>query len=237
MNGEQDSEGSSHEGAVTIIVVSKTLSHFHLFVDISILETPNCGDLSVIISHMETTTNHLSMQQLESGLDHIRQSPKDEGLLHLIVRRPQVDARELLEEAELNPIVGLVGDTWNMRSSKRTPDGSPHPGMQINIMNARAAALVAQQKERWQLAGDQLFLDMDLSKENLPAGSQISIGSAILEVTPMPHTGCQKFVARFGLDAMTFVNSEVGKELCLRGINAKVVQEGTIRVGDTAKKL
>jgi len=186
---------------------------------------------------METTTNHLSMQQLESGLDHIRQSPKDEGLLHLIVRRPEVNARELLEEAELNPIVGLVGDTWNMRSSKRTPDGSPHPEMQINIMNARAAALVAQQKERWQLAGDQLFLDMDLSKENLPAGSQISIGSAILEVTPMPHTGCEKFVARFGLDAMKFVNSEVGKELCLRGINAKVVQEGTIRVGDTAKKL
>ena len=182
-------------------------------------------------------TNHLSMQQLESGLDHIRQSPKDEGLLHLIVRRPEVNARELLEEAELNPIVGLVGDTWNMRSSKRTPDGSPHPEMQINIMNARAAALVAQQKERWQLAGDQLFLDMDLSKKNLPAGSQISIGSAILEVTPMPHTGCEKFVARFGLDAMKFVNSEVGKELCLRGINAKVVQEGTIRVGDTAKKL
>jgi hypothetical protein len=186
---------------------------------------------------METTTNHLSMQQLESGLDHIRQSPKDEGLLHLIVRRPEVNARELLEEAELNPIVGLVGDTWNMRSSKRTPDGSPHPEMQINIMNARAAALVAQQKERWQLAGDQLFLDMDLSKKNLPAGSQISIGSAILEVTPMPHTGCEKFVARFGLDAMKFVNSEVGKELCLRGINAKVVQEGTIRVGDTARKL
>jgi hypothetical protein len=202
-----------------------------------ILETPNCGDLSVIISRMETTTNHLSMQQLESGLDHIRQSPKDEGLLHLIVRRPEVGARELLEEAELNPIVGLVGDTWNMRSSKRTPDGSPHPEMQINIMNARAAALVAQEKERWQLAGDQLFLDMDLSKENLPAGSQISIGSAILEVTPMPHTGCEKFVARFGLDAMKFVNSEVGKKLCLRGINAKVVQEGTIRVGDTAKKL
>jgi hypothetical protein len=110
------------------------------------------------------------MQQLESGLDHIRQSPKDEGLLHLIVRRPEVNARELLEEAELNPIVGLVGDTWNMRSSKRTPDGSPHPEMQINIMNARAAALVAQQKERWQLAGDQLFLDMDLSKRiYLPA--------------------------------------------------------------------
>ena len=175
------------------------------------------------------------MQQLESGLDHIRQSPRDEGLLHLIVRRPEVNTRELLEEAELNPIVGLVGDTWNMRSSKRTPDGSPHPEMQINVMNSRVIALVAQERERWHLAGDQLFVDLDLSGENLPPGTRLAVGSAILEVTPMPHTGCEKFVARFGLDAMKFVNSEVGKELCLRGINAKVVQEGTIRVGDTAK--
>ena len=186
---------------------------------------------------MEITTIHLSREQLEAGLDHIRQSPKDEGLLELIVKRPKVEEREVVDEAELSIVHGLIGDNWNMRPSSRTPDGSPHPDMQINIMNARAVALVAQQKERWHLAGDQLFIDMDLSKTNLPAGSRISIGSAILEVTPPPHTGCHKFVARFGVEAMKFVNSEVGAELCLRGVNAKVVQGGTIRVGQTVKKV
>ena len=186
---------------------------------------------------METTTLHLTREELEAGLDHIRQSPKDNGVLQLIVRRPIVETREVLEEGELSVADGLIGDSWNMRPSSKTADGSPHPEMQINIMNARAVALVAQEKERWQLAGDQLFLDMDLSKENLPAGSRIAIGTAILEVTEPPHTGCHKFVARFGVEAMKFVNSEVGRDLCLRGINAKVVQSGTIRVGQTAKKI
>jgi hypothetical protein len=180
---------------------------------------------------------HLTMEELEAGLDHIRQSPKNEGVLQLIVCRPEVDSREIRAEADLDPVDGLIGDNWNVRPSSRTADGSPHPDMQINIMNARSVALVATEKERWPLAGDQLFIDMELSKANLPAGSRIAIGDAILEVTPQPHTGCKKFVARFGLDAMKFVNSEVGKELCLRGINARVVQAGTIKVGQVAKKL
>lgn len=186
---------------------------------------------------METTTYHISMDQLEAGLNHIRQSPKEEGVVELIVRRPQVDSREVLEEAQFSTVDGLIGDTWNQRSSSKTPDGSPHPDMQVNIMNARSVALVAQEKERWPLAGDQLFIDMDLSKENLPAGTRIAIGTAVLEVTAPPHTGCMKFVARFGKDAMMFVNSPTGKELCLRGINAKVVQDGVVRVGDVARKM
>ena len=177
------------------------------------------------------------MTELEAGLDHIRQSPKDQGTLELIVCRPQIERREILGEALLDVAKGLVGDSWIMRKSTRTGDGSPHPDMQINIMNVRAVALVAQEKERWPLAGDQLYLDMDLSKSNLPAGARISIGTAILEVTEPPHTGCQKFVARFGVEAMKFVNSKIGRELCLRGINAKVVQSGTVRVGQTATKL
>ena len=186
---------------------------------------------------METNVKHLTMEELEAALDHLRRAPKDDGVLQLIVRRPEVDEREVLEEAELDPVLGLIGDTWHVRKSRRTPDGSPHPDMQINIMNARVTALVAHEKDRWPLAGDQLYLDMDLSKENLPAGSRISVGSAVLEVSPLPHTGCHKFVARFGLDAMKFVNSEVGKELCLRGINAKVIQGGVVKVGHTARKI
>lgn len=180
---------------------------------------------------------HLTMAELEAGLDTIRQSPKNEGVIALIVRRPQVDAREVLEKGELDLAEGLVGDTWKVRRSNRTPDGAPHPDMQLNIMNARVIALVAQEKDRWPLAGDQLFIDMDMSQENLPPGTRLALGSAVIEVTDQPHTGCKKFEARFGLDALKLVNSPVGRQLQLRGVNARVAQPGVIRVGDLVKKL
>ena len=186
---------------------------------------------------MVTVIKHLTMEELEAGLDEIRRAPSDGGVLQLIVRRPHIEEREILQEAELDPVKGLVGDNWITRGSSRTADGSAHPHMQLNIMNARVTALVAQKKDRWHLAGDQLYLDMDLSAENLPAGAQLAIGSAVIEVTPPPHTGCQKFVSRFGVEAMKFVNSPVGRDLRLRGLNARVVQAGVIRVGEVAKKL
>jgi hypothetical protein len=179
----------------------------------------------------------LTTEELETALDHLRQAPKDDGVIELIVRRPEVDRREVLDEAVLDLSLGLVGDNWKVRGSKRTPDGSAHPDMQINIMNSRVTALVARERERWPLAGDQFYIDMDLSRENLPAGSRIAVGSAVLEVSPLPHTGCKKFVARFGVEAMEFVNSELGKALCLRGINAKIIQGGTVKIGQTAKKI
>jgi hypothetical protein len=180
---------------------------------------------------------HLTMEALEAGLEWIRQSPRDEGALEMIVRRPRTGEREVLTEGELDPVAGLVGDTWRTRGSPRTPDGSSHPGMQLNIMNSRVIALVAQNRDRWQLAGDQLFVDMDLSAENVPPGTRLALGSAIIEVTALPHTGCHKFVARFGSDAGRFVNSPVRRQLQLRGVNARVVQRGTIRIGDVTRKL
>jgi MOSC domain-containing protein YiiM len=179
---------------------------------------------------------HLTMAELEAGLDEIRRAPKDEGVLALIVRRPRPGEREVLEEGELDVREGLVGDSWKDRRSSRSADGAAHPDMQLNVMSARVVALVAQHKSRWQLAGDQLFVDMDLSAENLPPGTQLTIGSAVIEVTNEPHTGCGQFVQRFGLDAMKFVNSALGQQLQLRGINARVVRPGRIRVGDVAKK-
>ena len=186
---------------------------------------------------MESTVKHLTMSELEAALEHLREAPKDEGVVQLIVCRPDVEQRRILDEAELDPLKGLIGDNWIVRGSSKTSDGSPHPEMQINIMNSRVTALVAQDKDRWQLAGDQLYIDMDLSKENLPAGAHIQVGTAVLEVSPLPHTGCHKFVSRFGVEAMKFVNSEVGKQNCFRGINAKVVQGGVVKVGQVAKKV
>jgi hypothetical protein len=189
------------------------------------------------MTNLMAEIKHLSRAELEAGLDEIRRSPKDEGVLEMIVRRPETEKREVLEEGELDLAEGLVGDNWSKRGSSRTADGSAHPEMQLNVMNTRVIALVAQDKARWHLAGDQLFIDLDLSAENLPAGSRLAIGSAVIEVTAEPHTGCDKFVSRFGAEAMKFVNSPVGRELHLRGINAKVVQPGRIRVGDRVKKL
>lgn len=181
---------------------------------------------------------HLTAAELEAGLDDILRSPKDAGELQLIVRRPRVGQREVLEEGQLDTVEGLLGDTWQFRGSSRMPGKtSPHPDMQINVMNARAIALIAQDPKRWALAGDQLYVDLDLSQQNLPPRTRLAIGSAILEVTAQPHTGCGKFVERFGLDAMKFVNSPRGRQLSLRGINARVVQSGTVRRGDVVQKI
>jgi len=179
---------------------------------------------------------HLTWDELEAGLDIIRQAPADAGVLELIVRRPAVGAREILEVGELDLEQGLIGDTWGVRGSSRTADGSSHPDMQLNIMSARAAALVAQDRDRWALAGDQLFIDLDLTHRNLPPGTRLALGSAVIEITAQPHTGCEKFMARYGLDATKFVNSPVGRELRLRGVNARVVRPGTIHRGERARK-
>lgn len=180
---------------------------------------------------------HLSLLELEAGLEHIRQSPTDNGVLKLIVRRSDVDMREVMMTAELSLEEGLVGDSWKVRSGSHTPDGSANFESQITLMNARTVALLAQSEDRWSLAGDQLYVDMNLGEDNLPAGTRLSIGSAILEVSDEPHTGCKKFAMRYGTDATKFVNSREGKRLHLRGINARVVQPGTIGVGDVVKKI
>ena len=180
---------------------------------------------------------HLSAEALQAGLDHIRRSPADRGRVELIVRRPAPNLREVLEEGELDVVDGLIGDSWKQRSSSRMPDRSPHPDMQINLMNASVIALLAQDRERWALAGDQFFVDLDLSVDESAAGTRLSLGTAVIEITDQPHTGCAKFVERFGLDAMKFVNSPLGRTLNLRGINARVVTAGRVHVGDIVTKM
>ena len=179
---------------------------------------------------------HPTTAALEAGLDHVRRSPADGGRVDLIVRRPAENAREVLQEGRLDSAEGLVGDTWRARPSSLTADGSPHRDLQLTVMNSRLAALVAGRDDRWQLAGDQLYVDLDLSTANLPPGSRLAVGAAVIEISAQPHRGCKKFSDRFGLDALRFVNSTVGGDLRLRGLNAKVVVAGPVRVGDAVRK-
>ena len=187
--------------------------------------------------HRHDGAVHLTTAALDARLDHVRAAPSDHGTLELIVRRPAVDEREVLAEGMLDIRAGLVGDSWPQRGSRDRADGGPHPDRQLTLMSDRAALLVAGDPERRQLAGDQLYVDLDLSAINLPAGTRLAIGSAVVEVTEQPHLGCAKFAARFGEDAWRFVNSRVGRALRLRGLNARIVVSGTIRAGEAVTKI
>ncbi len=181
-------------------------------------------------------TRHLSLDELRQGLGEIAQSPKDRGTLKAIVIRPETDARVSLQQCELSAGSGVHGDNWAKGCWMSLPDGRPHPDVQVAIMNARTIALIAQDEARWPLAGDNLFVDLDLSADNLPAGTRLSVGSALLEITEVPHKGCKKFAERFGVDATRFVNSRDGLRMHLRGIYARIVEPGVIAVGDTVAK-
>jgi MOSC domain-containing protein YiiM len=170
-----------------------------------------------------------TLAELEAALDHIRRSPRDAGTLEMIVRRPRSDDREVLDAVRLDPDAGLVGDRWGAALPRRDEQ-------QLTLMNSRVIAVVAQHRARWPLAGDQLYVDFDLSADNVPAGTRLAVGAAVIEVSAKPHMGCGKFRARFGFDAVRFVNSPLG-HLQLRGINARILSGGDVRVGDAIRKL
>lgn len=174
-----------------------------------------------------------SFEELTPQLAWIREAPPDGGRVEMLVRRPAVDRRELLDEATFDESAGLVGDNWLERGSGSTPDGAAHPLGQVTLTSWRALSVLADSPEERALAGDQVYVDLDLSEGNLPAGTLLSLGGAVLEVTDKPHTGCHKFRARFGGGALRFVNTGAGSQLRLRGINARVVQRGRVAVGDT----
>ena len=184
-----------------------------------------------------TSALYLDTATLEAGLDHIRQSPRDVGTIEMIVRRPDVDLREELEQAELELDLGVVGDRWGTPGRPSSSDGGPNPDTQVTIMNARVIELVANDRDRWSLAGDQFYVDLDLSRANLPPGTRLQLGSAVVETSEIPHRGCDKFSGRFGADALRFVNTGPGRDLSFRGINTRVVVPGVVVRGDQITKL
>ena len=180
---------------------------------------------------------HLSRDELEAGLSEILESPGDQGVLAAVVIRPATDARRSLRHCELSAERGVHGDNWAEGCWMSLPDGRPHPDVQVTLMNARTIALIAQEEARWRLAGDNLYVDLDLSGTNLPPGTRLKLGSAVLEITAIPHNGCKKFAERFGVEATRFVNSKEGKRLHLRGIYARIASPGRITVGDLVVKV
>lgn len=189
------------------------------------------------MAQMTDVPRHLTTAELEAGLDDVRRSPSDGGRVEMIVARPSVGERRILDVGEVTVERGLAGDDWYERGSSRTDDGRGHPDMQLTLVNRRFLDLVAGDRDRWALAGDQLVVDLDLGTANLATGQQLRIGSAVVEVTPMPHTGCRKYTDRYGKDAVVFANSEVGRQLRLRGMYVRVVVAGAIAVGDAIDKL
>jgi MOSC domain-containing protein YiiM len=170
------------------------------------------------------TARHRSYAELEAALPDLERSPRERGTLSMIVRRPSKGEREVLDTATLDVEEGLVGDRWAQGRRRRVN--------QLTVINARFLAVLAPDRDRWALAGDQLYVDFDLSLEHLPPGTRLRVGAAQIEVSPEPHTGCKLFAARYGSDAQRFVGSESGRALSLRGINAWVVKGAQVRVGD-----
>ena len=179
---------------------------------------------------LEVKPDERTLAELLDGLDDVRDAPKEVGTLELIVARPAVDERQELDSAELVVDGGLAGDRWS-RGSKSSLKS------QLTVMNVRATELVAGDRSRWALAGDQLYVDFDLSPENIPAGTKLEIGSAVIEVSDQPHLGCEKFAARFGESARVLANSADGIAVNFRGINTRVIRAGTVRVGEAVRKL
>jgi hypothetical protein len=193
--------------------------------------------MGAVFSADVVAPQHRTLDQLDAALEHIRQAPVGTGTVELLVRRPRLQWREVLDSADLDPIVGLVGDTWAKRPSKTSVDGGPHPLMQLNLMSSRAIAAICPDPALWPLAGDQLYVDMALGADALPPGTQLALGTAVIEVSAEPHRGCAKFSKRFGPVATRWVNTAAGIELNLRGINAFVVEPGTVVVGDHVRAL
>lgn len=178
-----------------------------------------------------------TLEALRHAHHALEPSPTDGGPLQAIVIRPTSETRNTVSTAFLSPDHGVLGDHWASGCWKSLTDGRPHPDVQVALMNSRIIQLIAGAPKRWPLAGDNLFVDFDLGQDRLPVGQQLQLGEVRMEITAEPHLGCGKFARRFGRDALQFVNSAEGKRLRLRGVYARILQEGRVAVGDLLQRI
>lgn len=185
----------------------------------------------------QVVPNKLALTEIETRLNWVMSAPTDTGHVSALVVRPVKNQREPLDKVMFSPQLGVNGDNWSTNCWKKLPDGKSDPEVQVAIMNARMIEVLTQDKALWPLAGDQLFVDFDLSVANLRAGDHLQVGAAVLQITAEPHRGCGKFKQRFGEDALAFVNSERGDAHRLRGVYAKIISAGEVCVNDAISKL
>ncbi|MEM6942438.1 MAG: MOSC domain-containing protein [Pseudomonadota bacterium] len=187
---------------------------------------------------MDTVTlHHRTRAELEAALPLILAAPKDGGRLDMIVSRPAPGERTLPQRARLTAEGGVEGDHWAKGCWLSLDDGTPHPDVQICLMMSRMIRAIAGEEAHWPPAGDNLFIDMDLTPANTPPGTRLALGSVEMVVTPEPHNGCEAFIERFGREACVFVNTGPGKTHRLRGIYCRVTKDGDISVGDSLRKI
>ena len=186
----------------------------------------------------------VSQDSLKKGLDkpinYNQSSPRDNGVVKLLVIRPETHVRTLPNAVVVSVEQGVVGDKWEAECTIKLENGKSNPDLQIAIINTKVIKEIAQSDfdmDRLALAGDNIYADLNLCEENMPVGQQIQIGNTLLEVTPFPHFGCKKFSERYSVEDLKVVNSTAGKPQHLRGIYVKVIKNGSISIGESIKKI
>jgi len=172
---------------------------------------------------------HLPLAKLEAGLRALAEPPRDVGRLALLVVRRPDGTRETPASAQLTPQGGLAGDGWARRPPR-------DPEAQLAVMRHDVAALIAN-GQPLSTFGDNLFVELDSSSKNLPAGTRLRVGDAVVEVTAEPHDGCRKFLGRFGADALRFVQAKATRDRNLRGVYWKVCTGGRVELGEAIRVL
>jgi hypothetical protein len=179
----------------------------------------------------------ITAAELEAALPSVLAAPGGAGLVRLLCTRPQPNARAFPEVLTLSRGKGATGDYHPARPWLRLPDGSPDPRIEVSIMPWRVLDLVWRERDRVAHPGDNIAVDMTLAEADLPAGTRLAAGTAILRVSDVPNDGCAKWKVRYGKAAHDWITTPDHLRLRLRGLYAAIEQDGEVRIGDTLRRL
>ena len=179
----------------------------------------------------------ISRIQLDQALPDVMAAPKDRAAIGMLCLRPERNQRKFVDQIEVSPQKGIAGERWLESPWLTTPEGAPHPGIQISILQQRVLDLVWQDRENTPHPGDTFVVDMDLSHDNLPVGQLLSVGTAILKVSDVFNDGCVKWKARYGAAAKDWIVADDHPKLRLRGVLCSVERAGLLKAGDFLTKI